>query len=316
MNRIALISLFTCLLCGCFKDPYIPEPTNTLTLFEQLQSDDKYSEVAKALSKSGLESRLSAGEGPFTFFAPDNTTLNSYLGEQTIEDIPVEDLRNVLSYHIVDGLITADSLSDIGYLTSQSSNDNCLKGISILYEKNGNDLVLNKQIGVEFSAQGLANGILYPCDAILTIPTLEDFLNFQPSVFSIIQEGYDLINYSDELAVSGQHALFTPQNDAFTELFDTSGVNSLADYVALDANYADFLINYHLVQDSSFLTTDITDTTIIEMRSETNILLFRDTSNVENHQIIDSRSNTILLDEKDIQASNGIIQIIDRLMAP
>lgn len=317
MSRIILTSFLICFLCGCFEDDYIPPPTTSLTLFEQLQSDPNYSEVAKAISKAGLDNRLSV-DGPFTFFAPDNTALTNFFGSigQTLDDIDAFDLREYLAYHIVNETILPDDFANKGFLTTLSTNDNSLKGLSVYYEKSGNQLSINNQVTIDLNEDEKSNGVIYPINEIFSIPTLENFLEIQSNSFGLMKEGFQLVNFLDNLEVSGQNTVFAAKNDAFTEWFDSLSVSTVQELEAVDPN-TQFIINYHYLEDSVFLLDDLfSDTTFISMRNGVNIRLQTDTTTMDTLFVLDSKSNTIFFEEMDIQASNGIMHIIDKLMIP
>ena len=321
MNRIVSIGFFSLLIClasGCFEEDYVPEPTTNLTIFEQLLSNEEYSQLAKALSKAGLDNRL-AVDGPFTFFAPNNTTLTAFLDAEStnIEDVSASYLKEILSYHLFGGLMLPEDFEDSGYLTSLSRTDNSLKGISLYYQQNGNQLALNNQVNIDLVGEELANGILYPINEILTLPRLTDFLNIPNNGLSRMIEGFDLASYTNSLEVSGQRVVFTPTNEAFDVLFDSLSINSLNELDGTNfPTPAVDVVNYHILPDSNFLINDLfSDTFLIKMKNEQNIKIQFDTS-FNDFVIIDNSSNVISFEERDIQASNGIMHILNHLMIP
>jgi uncharacterized surface protein with fasciclin (FAS1) repeats len=67
----------------------------------------EFEQLIKALSRAGLVDALRGG--PFTVFAPTDDAFEDLLedlGVESVDDIPVDDLTNVLLYHVTEGRIS------------------------------------------------------------------------------------------------------------------------------------------------------------------------------------------------------------------
>ena len=94
---------------------------NELILIPELVSSNaELSILNEALEQTGLSSRL-AEEGPFTLFAPSNEAfieVLSLLGIADLNKIPDFLLKKLLMYHVVNGSLSEDDLSENPFITS------------------------------------------------------------------------------------------------------------------------------------------------------------------------------------------------------
>src|SRR5690349_14526401 len=106
--RILFLSLI-CLSFSCskgFEDYYNEQNTKGGFLFDKIKSKPEFSMFVKGLERANLVQFISEG-GLYTVFAPTNDALTKYLsanGYSTIDDVPVEKLFKILSYHIVNNM--------------------------------------------------------------------------------------------------------------------------------------------------------------------------------------------------------------------
>lgn len=80
------------------------------TIVEIASQNDSFDTLVKAVKAAGLAETLQ-GEGPFTVFAPTDEAF-SQLPEGTLEELLAnpEQLRRVLTYHVVSGRVTAEQV--------------------------------------------------------------------------------------------------------------------------------------------------------------------------------------------------------------
>jgi transforming growth factor-beta-induced protein len=84
------------------------------TLVDVAMANEDFSTLVAAVTEAGLVETLSGGE--FTVFAPTNgafETLLSNLGVTAEDLLAREDLGAILTYHVVPGTITAESLTEL-----------------------------------------------------------------------------------------------------------------------------------------------------------------------------------------------------------
>jgi len=88
------------------------EATAAGTVVEVAQGDENFETLVAAITAADLGTVLS-GEGPFTVFAPTNDAFGK-LPEGTVEKLTTEDVETldaILKYHVVEGLVNAETLT-------------------------------------------------------------------------------------------------------------------------------------------------------------------------------------------------------------
>ena len=100
--------LYSCEIQENFE--YIPGPDNsklTVDALTYISGNDSLSYLKEAVGLAGMES-FYAGNKEYTFIAPNNQAFRAYLkdnGYATLNEIPQPILKNMLKYHIVNGLV-------------------------------------------------------------------------------------------------------------------------------------------------------------------------------------------------------------------
>jgi len=73
------------------------------TIYDRIEASPNYSILNYALQKTGL-SRVLDGADVYTLFAPSDMVMSSFLNENgfsSVDDVPVEVLKNILLNHVV-----------------------------------------------------------------------------------------------------------------------------------------------------------------------------------------------------------------------
>lgn len=320
-NRLILVCcLFVGLLgfYACEEEPETFEPIDQFNMFETLLADENYSLLAQALTKAGLANRLE-GNGAYTIFAPDNDVMNTYLDGQDLDDVDGEELQRILSYHILSGTWLAEDLPNNGYLTTISETGPFEERLSLYFEKDNNSLLLNNQYQAELSSDTLVNGVIHSINNTMETPVIADFIAYD-SRLSFLQE--TLTNYfgTDQLYFDFQNSssaitLFAPVSEAFPTLFDTLGIpawSQSSPQTQLDT--ARFVLNFHILQDTAIYLDNVADSTFLKTSVPfRDLLALRDS--VTNELLIkDFHGDIARIEEGDIQARNGRLHIIDRVL--
>mgnify|MGYP005750687921 FL=1 len=88
----------------------------TMNLVElALSFDPEFSILVDAVIRAGLAETLATG-GPYTVFAPTNAAFVALLGElgfASLNDVPIDVLRQILLYHVVEGRVYSTDLSTV-----------------------------------------------------------------------------------------------------------------------------------------------------------------------------------------------------------
>lgn len=289
----------------------------TITISEYLESDSDYTSLVAALEQADLLDTLSDDTANFTLFAPDNDafeTLLTNLGV-TLDEISDEDLSDILLYHVIGSeLISTDVAAAVpAYIkTLATSNDNFMD----MYIDS--DLNINGGVSTVETADAYdaSNGIIHAVSEVITLPTIVTFAaadtNFTSLVSALTYD--DSFTFVDELSSddadndSSPYTVFAPTNDAFTSLFDELGITSLDE---VDTDLLSSTLYTHVVADANVISTDLTDGMTITTASTYTL-----TVGLDPVTLTDENERVANVTTADIQASNGVIHVIDNVVLP
>lgn len=133
------------------------------TLYDVIVSDDRFSTLRDLLSDAGLTESLASDE--YTIFAPTNEAFDA-LPEGTLATLEANPdlLKQVLSYHIVPGRVTAEQLASGTPL-------NALAGGALPLSMNGSTQMVGNA-GVTETINTASNGTIYVINQVLLPPGL------------------------------------------------------------------------------------------------------------------------------------------------
>jgi len=119
-----------------------------------------FSSLVSAVVQANLAETLS-GEGPFTVFAPTNDAfaeLFAALGISSLDEVAIEDLTAILTYHVVGDNVLSSELSSgpVGALSGETFEVNI-----------GGDVTLNGTIKVIVTDIQGTNGVVHVIDKVL-----------------------------------------------------------------------------------------------------------------------------------------------------
>lgn len=110
-----IVTLLCVFIINCCQEPEFIRTTSEDTLIgEYLESQEEFSEFVKILELTGNMSFLKA-YGSYTCFVPDNDAFKTYLGEKgltSVEEISLEELNDLVKYHIIQDTISTSNFSD------------------------------------------------------------------------------------------------------------------------------------------------------------------------------------------------------------
>jgi uncharacterized surface protein with fasciclin (FAS1) repeats len=134
------------------------------TIADIAAGDSRFSTLVGALASAGLVDALK-GEGPFTVFAPTDDAFAA-LPEGTLESLTVEQLTDILLYHVVPAKAMA---ADVVTLDGQTV-DTLLEGKGITIKIEDGKVILNDSVEVLITDIEAANGVIHVVSAVLLPP--------------------------------------------------------------------------------------------------------------------------------------------------
>ena len=263
--------------------------------------------LTAALETAGLTEALQ-GEGPFTVFAPTDAAFENLLSALSIsaEDLLAQpQLADVLLYHVVAGSVMSGDLQN--GMTAET-----LGGQMITVDlSEGVKINTSAVITADIKA---SNGVIHVIDTVLIpetfqlasatapLPSIVDIAVSNPD-FSILVAALAKAELVEALQAEGPFTVFAPTNAAFEALLGELGIT--AEELLGQPQLADVLL-YHVVS-GAVLSTDLQN----GMTAET---LGGQTITVDLTDGVKINSSAVEI--ADIQASNGVIHVIDSVLIP
>ena len=317
--KTVLILGFTCIaFASCDDDDVEPTPvpvTNTIVDFVSKSADYSILLEALKLADGDLPATL-AGDGPFTVFAPNNAAFTDFLAANNynaLSDIPTDALKQVLLNHVVSGNAVSSSLST-GYGVSSLSTATPNETNMSLYIDITDGVVINGTATVTTADISVDNGTIHAVNAVIGLPTVVTFAVADPN-FSILESAltrddltYDFVGTLSTAngTAPAPFTVFAPTNEAFVNLLAELGVDSLADIAEPTLTNT---LKMHAVASANVVAESLTDNMAIETLGGTI------TANIgDETTLTDSKSRVSKVIVTNVQASNGIIHAIDKVL--
>lgn len=308
LQRMVMVTVSLCIVLGlslsltsCDDDEDGPAaPTNSIV--QLAQGNSNLSILVTALTKyPDLVTTLS-GPGTFTVFAPTNTAFTNLLtaiGQTSLDDIPEDVLRDVLTYHVI-------STAAVKSTDLTNGNVATVLGENIAVTTTGG-VKLNGTVNVTTADVLATNGVVHVVDAVLVPPSIV------PIVGTVVAPAYFNKNFTTLIAAvkaaspsilttllnSSDKTLFAPTNAAFA----AAGITTLPNQATLDA-----VLGYHVIG-SEVLSTNIAAGSSSATTLNGKIYLSKGAAGV----FINGSSKVTTA---DITASNGVVHVIDRTLLP
>ena len=272
----------------------------------EIAVDGGFNTLVAALDAADLVETLS-GEGTFTVFAPTDEAFAA-LPDGMLEDLLADPntLKQILLYHVVGDVVMAETVVTL-------DNAETLEGSTVAIEVVDGNVFLNDSQVTSTDIEA-SNGVVHVIDKVL-VPEMEeavsnDVVEDVKSIaevavaggFNTLVAALSAADLVETLSGDGAFTVFAPTDEAFAALPEGMLEGLLADTEALTQ-----ILLYHVVGDvvkaETVVTLDEAET------------LAGDKVNIE---VVDG--NVFVNDSKvtstDIEASNGVIHVIDKVLVP
>ncbi|MGD2027638.1 MAG: fasciclin domain-containing protein, partial [Anaerolineales bacterium] len=273
------------------------------SIAEIAAGNEDFSTLVTALETAGLVETL-AGEGSFTVFAPTNDAFAALGSDLDAVLADNELLTSVLLYHVVDGkVLSPDAIALAG------SDVDTLSGDAIALSLQDDSLYINDAMVTAVDIEA-SNGVIHVIDAVLLPPaemaeepgTIVD-IAVADERFSTLVTALQQAELVETLAGEGAFTVFAPTNDAFAAL------GSDLDAVLADNELLTKVLLYHV------LDSEVASETAVTLDGQTVETLAGDSFEVS---VKDGSLyiNDAMVVIADIEASNGVIHVIDAVLLP
>ncbi|QKJ62989.1 fasciclin domain-containing protein [Flavobacterium sp. M31R6] len=318
LRPLGLLALVLVSFISCTKDDNEMESTpiaqTNTSIAEIAVSNPDYSIFSEALSKADLTSTLTAKGTYYTVFAPTNAAFTAFLKTtpyKSIFEVPRDVLIQILSNHIVKGKLKSTDLTT-GYVKTLAKGGASSNNTLSMFVNTSNGVQLNgvsKVIKADILA---ANGVMHIVDAVIPLPTIVDHALANPN-FSILVAALTY-NPSSGFAgilsgtASSPFTVFAPTNDAFVAFLGETGFSGLS---AIPANVLEKTLKYHVFTGANVLSSQLSDNQVIGMFSGQNVTVkFTPT------RLVDVNSRNCNIIAVDVQCTNGVIHVLDKVLLP
>ncbi len=293
-------------------DKVLLPPTEDNSIAGLAQATEDLSILVDALIKAELVETLS-GSDDFTVFAPTNQAFID--AGIDLDAVSVEDLTNILLYHVLADPVTSDQLSNsfVETLNETYVEVNIDGGVSI------NDAsVATPDIAAD-------NGVIHIIDKVLLPPSgnivdiaidastasAPEFTALVGAITKVTEDPdlADLVSVlSDE---DGDFTVFAPTDAAFNNLLDFLGASSLDD---VDAALLQDVLLYHVVAGDRVFSTDLESGELeTALADQLLVLDAGELSLADAGTLADANIQTAAV---NIQGTNGVIHAIDKVLLP
>ncbi len=298
--RLFLLLVSSMILVNC-SDDNDDGPKGPDTIAEIAASNDSFATLVSALERTGLASVLN-GEGSFTVFAPTNEAFDKLgVDLNTLSD---EDLTDILLYHVLSVEVASSQISEgITYVSTASAAGPDKSNLSVQIAKGSDGVSLNNTASVTSTDIIASNGVIHVIDeVILPLDVVGHALaneNFTELVNAL--SAADLVPVLQE---EGPFTVFAPVDEAF---------DAISEVVAgLSIEQLTDVLTYHVVSPANVTSGDLSDGQEVEGLSGSKFTIDL-SSGVSITDANDNKSNVVLT---DIQATNGVIHVIDQVLLP
>ncbi len=315
IKNLTLVAFLSLSVMACSSDDEggdIIVPDNTIADF--VENNQDYSSLNAALIATDLKATL-GGSTNFTVFAPNNAAFNAFLsanGFENLNAVPVGLLTQVLLNHVIEGAVYSGDLST-GYTTTMATGASSDAYLS-MFINTANGVVINGESTVTTADVEVDNGVIHAVNTVIGLPDITTFATADPTFDNLeaaLTRDEDF-NFVSILQTQGEPAPFTvfaPTNQAFLDLLEELDMGSLDD---IPSDVLAAALSYHVVTGANVRSGDITDGMEVET-FESGTFTINSNGDVT---ITDENGRTATVIGVDVQATNGVIHVIDTVLLP
>jgi uncharacterized surface protein with fasciclin (FAS1) repeats len=303
---IVIVSLFS---FSCDNNDSVMDTSITA----MAKSNTNLTILVQALEKAELTETLK-GTGPFTVFAPTDAAFVAFLKTTpyaTLNDVPKETLKQILLNHVVTGSVESTDLST-GYIKTMAiGTASATNNLSLFVNTASNMVKLNGVATVTTANVMASNGVIHVVDAVIGLPTVVTHAQANTNFTSLVGAltGTGQPNYVSILSGTGPFTVFAPTNAAFIALnteLDPEGIAGVS-----TANMTKVL-NYH-VANGNVLAATLTEGQVVGTLQTPQSFTIQLTGGAK---IKDARNRISQIVATDVQCSNGVIHVLDKVLLP
>jgi len=318
LTKAAIFALALLPLVSCSDDDSNSTSDNN-TIAEIIDDKADLSMLEDALERTNLEATLD-GTTELTVFAPNNAAFTAFLqakGYANLNAVPVDALKEILLNHVISGENRSSSLTTMYVKTMAKGTASSTNTLSMFINtangvtlnggaSNGGAMVTNADIMA-------SNGVIHVVDNVIELPTIASHGMANPNFLNLVSA----LTRNDQPDFAGilsgtegaPFTVFAPVNPAFTSLLTELNLTGLAQIPQATLENA---LKYHVVAGQNVLAASLTDNMSVTTYQGGSF-----TVNLEGGaSITDANGRVSKITMTDVQASNGVIHAIDKVLLP
>lgn len=308
----AILFSATAFLSSCTKDEdTTPNPGNNNPPAQSIaaiaQADTTFSYLVAALSRAELVATLN-GSGTFTVFAPTNAAFRSSgISLEAINSLPVADLTRILLYHVLGAKVEAAQVTT-GYVNTLAAGPATNTNLSA-YISTASGVRINNAASVVQADVQATNGVIHVIDRVLLPADLATLAGVNTNLSTVIG-AVATANLTSALvydpASTNLLTLFAPENNAFVVSGLDLGSVSVADLTNI--------LLYHVVN-GNVRSTAVTTATVPTLNTSANLNVVVNGGVITINPGTGTTNNAGVV-TADVQGTNGVMHIINRVLVP
>lgn len=311
----SLISL-SFLSCDVEGDDSFTFPLES-TITELAANTSDLSNLVAALSAADGDLLTVLNGGNYTVLAPNNFAFEIFLtdnGFASIDEVPSDILKNILLNHVISGTVQSSDLTAAvsGYTSTNATNTD---GDHLsMYFSTDEGVVFNGSSTVISADMAASNGVVHVVDAVIGLPTVITFATTNPGFETLVsaltredlsEDFVSILSTTDE---PSPFTVFAPTNEAFSSLLTELSIESLND---IDVATLELTLGTHVVAEANVRYEDLSNGMLITTIGD-NLTYSLGTA----PQLVDLNNRNANIIAVDIQAYNGVIHVLDKVMLP
>ncbi|MBT8269161.1 MAG: fasciclin domain-containing protein [Bacteroidia bacterium] len=314
---IPILLLVSTLTLSCSDDDdNNPEPQQQSIVELAIGTPELSTLVAALQAADGdLVNVLSGGN--FTVLAPTNDAFDTFLaanGFASLDEVPTDILSNILLNHVLTGDVESGDLIGLGagYTTTNATNadgDN----LSLYFNTSGG-VSFNGVANVSTADVDASNGVVHIVDGVIGLPTVVTFATadatFGTLVTALTRDDltFDYVGTLSTTDSPAPFTVFAPTDQAFGDLLIELGLQSLSD---ISEPVLKATLDHHAVALANVRAEDLSQGQIVgTLGGDVTISLD------SGAQVIDSNDRVINIIATNVQAFNGVIHAVDKVILP
>ena len=203
-----------------------------------------------------------------------------------------------------------------GYYQTLAVSDVNDRPLSIYINQVNMRVTLNGSSRIVQGNVNSSNGVIHAVNAVIPIPTLVTFVLADPDLYNLAMAltrddlTVDFLSFlnTENGSAPGPFTVFAPSNMAFVDLLNELDVDQLS---LIDEPTLSLTLNHHVLDGTNVLSSDLSDNlTLSTMGGKITVNVSGGAS------LTDGNARVSNIIASDIQANNGVLHTIDKVILP